>query len=943
MRRSFSHKAGVRWRKKAASEARGDTAWRTSTEAPSAKARSFFEYAHAVGKVALDKRRQRQREIEEAPSCCCWDWLFAAPTLVVTKFGRHVWQRWLLPPLAWLWTMLLRVLSMEMDAWSMLFTALEEDVRYRDAIFSHGDRHISHTLASLTWNNFEGNAVALPDHEALWIVLFYSPRSKIGGDTKLTALKAELKGMTLPQLLKRGQAAGVKTENLDRVRGKLKALKGKQKGKQNPSWCPCPTEDKTPELELRQEVSSFIVRATYRRSGLEAVQHFNNAARHFDAAVTKDPANGWTRMPWPECPAYAGRRVRLGVVNVDDVMSSNDELAINMGVSSLDPCFMLLDGDNVPTIIEEEKIDGLLDYNSEFWELGEDSSGPANDKQGITIALEKMLQLVTEDRLERKAVQTDAIHALVEKTASVDGAMQSFIAKYSNRQALLRCAQHVLHGSPISTTGAMQTVLISGLLALLTFTGLGYSVLDPGWLSGTIICDQASQGGMEGMPKWATPDWDTLTSESIVDRWSCGLACQTWSRANHTSNESHTLFRYSDQCACAPQSKKLASFFNLYPQCFDDIVLDATQMSNSWAVGAGKNGPMVVERERISQLLHAKLVILRYWDVQLCRYVLQISIPGSFCAISVVRIFAGLPALRHIKSVWLPVFTVSLLFTLPIALMYVPAFLVSMSVDDIRTISLNGAHLYLAVLLMVPLVILGVGMWYLCGYCGRRGKDFPLNRWHCVWSLTFVINLVLGVRIALWTEMKIYGDESRDLKLLSAGTAKAFETISAWTAWYGDKIGDWATLVRAFFILALGSMSSVVTQKCIKADCLSVETREQLKKIAEDAERRRELESEKSCVENLRLLYANFRCCRDQYDAKRLMGGKQGTNANKWTSGNLTPHVELTVVPAMNDPHRMNSDQLHDFEASLELLLSIKLALDKPENTVEASIDTYLL
>ena len=49
-------------------------------------------------------------------------------------------------------------------------------------------------------------------------------------------------------------------------------------------------------------------------------------------------------------------------VNIDDVMSNNDELAINMGVSSLDPRFMLLDGDNVPIKIEEEHMEELLAY-----------------------------------------------------------------------------------------------------------------------------------------------------------------------------------------------------------------------------------------------------------------------------------------------------------------------------------------------------------------------------------------------------------------------------------------------------------------------------------------------------------------------------------------------------------------------------------------------------
>ena len=40
----------------------------------------------------------------------------------------------------------------------------------------------------------------MPNHDVLWVVLFYSPRSKIGGDLKMGKLKAELKEMKLSQL-----------------------------------------------------------------------------------------------------------------------------------------------------------------------------------------------------------------------------------------------------------------------------------------------------------------------------------------------------------------------------------------------------------------------------------------------------------------------------------------------------------------------------------------------------------------------------------------------------------------------------------------------------------------------------------------------------------------------------------------------------------------------
>ena len=293
-------------------------------------------------------------------------------------------------------------------------------------------------------------------------------------------------------------------------------------------------------------------------------------------------------------------------------------------------------------------------YGSEFWKLDGDGTGPANEGKDCMTSMERMLRLVVEDRRERNYFQTNTVHALIKKTATVDGAIQSFISKYGDRRRLLRCAQHILHGSSISTTGAMQTVLISAVLALVVFTGFFHFVISPGWLSATIICDQEARGGAENHIVWTS-------QQNVTDRWHCAQQCQSIARINKFTRTQHALFRYSAQCQCAQAHDELDQMFNLYPQCFDDVFLDAGNLTCSRASNAVSGGIMradasmsgsydVTREARVSQLLHAKLVILRYWDVQLCRYVLQVSVPASFVVICVMRIFAGLPPLRTVKS-----------------------------------------------------------------------------------------------------------------------------------------------------------------------------------------------------------------------------------------------------------------------------------------------------
>lgn len=254
--------------------------------------------------------------------------------------------------------------------------------------------------------------------------------------------------------------------------------------------------------------------------------------------------------------------------------------------------------------------------------------------------------------------------------------------------------------------------------ALVVFTGFFHFTVSPGWLSQTVICDQESGAVIDNLYTY-NPDW--RLQHNVTDRWECARKCQGIDRLNKFTSKQHALFRYSVQCHCAPELDELDQMFNLFPQCFNDVFLDSVNLTYSWASSAVDGGIMTTDASvtgayaggnRTSQLLHAKLVILRYWDVQLCRYILQVSVPASFVVICVMRIFAGLPPLQTVKSMWLPWFMTSIFLSAPVALMYLPSLLQSdAGVQGVRTVSLGGAHLYVAVLLMIPLIMLGVALW----------------------------------------------------------------------------------------------------------------------------------------------------------------------------------------------------------------------------------------
>ena len=147
--------------------------------------------------------------------------------------------------------------------------------------------------------------------------------------------------------------------------------------------------------------------------------------------------------------------------------------------------------------------------------------------------------------------------------------------------------------------------------------------------------------------------------------------------------------------------------------------------------------------------------------MQLARYILQIAVPAAFAVIAVLRVFAGLPALTSFRRIWLPWLLVSIVLSGPIVLMYLPSLLA----EDVRTIGLGGVHLYGSLLLMMPLVVvIVIGTWWLTYSCGKEtSQPFPLGWYHGLWGLAYIINLVVGLRVVLWTSMETFGDENDDV------------------------------------------------------------------------------------------------------------------------------------------------------------------------------------
>ena len=142
-------------------------------------------------------------------------------------------------------------------------------------------------------------------------------------------------------------------------------------------------------------------------------------------------------------------------------------------------------------------------------------------------------------------------------------------------------------------------------------------------------------------------------------------------------------------------------------------------------------------------------------------------------------------------------------------------YLPSLLAKEVRTIGLGGVHLYGSLLLMLPLVVIVsrhdiagiwgaffsrcqryrcrqvvIGSWWLTYSCGKEQKAFPLGWYHGLWGLAYIINLVVGLRVVLWTSMETFGDENDDVSAFfgvdETDTDAAEHWFSQMFAWVPD-------------------------------------------------------------------------------------------------------------------------------------------------------------
>ena len=148
------------------------------------------------------------------------------------------------------------------------------------------------------------------------------------------------------------------------------------------------------------------------------------------------------------------------------------------------------------------------------------------------------------------------------------------------------------------------------------------TVFSPGWLSRIVVCDEEAGAAA----------WTPLLNQT--DRWSCAAACT----AAHAGAD-RSFFRNSAQCLCAaePEMEAVTVLLDQVPECFDDIFIlgseaepesgQSQSQSGSWAYaleaedqawgyarGAWRRDSLdAAAGHRSAQLLHAKLVLVRYW------------------------------------------------------------------------------------------------------------------------------------------------------------------------------------------------------------------------------------------------------------------------------------------------------------------------------------------
>ena len=787
------------------------------------------------------------------------------------------------------------------DAFSVLFMAVEQNTRYHQKVGIHREtqHNIHHSLPLMKQQNFHGKSVATDSLDEIWFVLFFSPSLISDEDNAI----------------------------LD-------------------TW--------------------------------------NAAARQL-AKVTKSMDHGGgRRIAGDICPTYAGRSVHLGVVDIDDIMAGNDELAINVGISGNQPGVLLFDNDAVPMAVHKTQIQGLIGPAADFW----------TDSKTMR-AIESLLCKTLDERREKKQVQTDAVTALITRTETIQGSIDAYLSKYNDRRRLLRCAHHVLHGSSISATGSWATVVLSGLLVLMIFSGGLSQLLYSGWIASVSPCDaefyrlvgmstwsisiadgtgvqatvdnslyEANNNSFyryptpevpndanpcrdaEGNPvhgninfPWSSDFWKSVNKSSFTNQSTCADACQGyaiyrywpactdiepglgnnmcsetqqwethpelqgWDKEpvcschkkldpNSTVQELNAVLSslVADQSLCDGRDKQRIGAAKTY---MHDCIIFDTERPGDWPeIKAWSGEPFRYASE--------KLVLHRFWDCQMARYIMYLAFPAAFCAIAVLRIFAGAKPIRYLSDIWHSWVMLTLGFGAPVVLMYI---MDAMQAEKaISTIGVHDHKMYVAVSFMVVQVPIATGIWYLKEWFDHNLHNLVLiSKWHMVWTIVFMLNLFASIQVCFAGQLSTWPISKELLE--------------------SDELDYIIGPAKVMALSALSIMASVITSKCVEYDTMAKIQRQQLDALKKDAKRRDQPEEKtKSCC----LCFSRFK---SSLDEQSILRDRSRVGGSKWASGNPDPHCQITVVPKLLEKshHKMTNDELHQLETNLELLLNIKI------------------
>lgn len=295
---------------------------------------------------------------------------------------------------------------------------------------------------------------------------------------------------------------------------------------------------------------------------------------------------------------------------------------------------------------------------------------------------------------------------LVQTTSTIKGSFSIFDAKYGDKFMLMRCAQHILHGSPMSVAGALRTVFVSGLFVCLVLTG-GFMSLSTSteYTTSLMYCHQNALAHIKGsttayvessdaqhyhtgddyIPHFAWAPAPTTCSgvdgsgseSSDGDAGACGCSarCQEFAAAvysvsfnfNATGNATLPSFPvmgfvayydYGDDCQCSFFNGTIAS---LYPvaQC---LVRQPVETE----IGGEEGGVLPIATFKF---YGNRIIDLQTWDVQLLKIICTATFPAAFVVIAVLRVFTGMGTLT-IWDMIEEIFAAGIMLSAPFVYMY---------------------------------------------------------------------------------------------------------------------------------------------------------------------------------------------------------------------------------------------------------------------------------